>query len=142
MEMLADLKDFFGFNYHQKRDMQGKFDLIDVAEAHILWKTHLGHHIAGNIREPLETALIGQDGICRLGIWINSSMLEPFCGLDVHKQLKEAHQQFHQFGDLIVEQLRAGDRGSAAAIFRNEYNQALRRIIQSLTEINKQLSKS
>ena len=139
MERLADIKDFFGFNYHQKRDTQEKFDLIDVAEAHILWKTHLGHHIAGNIREPLETALIGQDGICRLGIWINSSMLEPFCDPDVHRQLKESHQQFHRLGDLIVEKLRAGDRDSAAAIFRSEYNHALRRIIQSLTEINKRL---
>ena len=140
MELLTDIKDFFGFNYHQKRDMQGKLDLIEVAEAHILWKTRLGHHITGSIREPLETALVGQDGICRLGNWINSSALEPFCDPDVHKQLKEAHQQFHQFGDLIVETLKAGDHNGAAVIFRDNYSITLRRIIQSLTEINKHLS--
>lgn len=137
MELLTGVKDFLGVNYARKRELRGGLNLVAAAEAHILWKTRLGHHVQGNIRESLESAPLGQDGICQLGSWINGSVLEPFCEPEVHQQLSEAHQKFHQFGALIIERLKAGDRSGAAEIFRNEYNQSLRQIIQALTEINK-----
>ena len=136
---MTGVKDFFGVNRSQKRELRSRLNLVAAAEAHILWKTRLGHHVQGNIRESLDSAPLGQDGICQLGSWINGSVLEPFCELEVHQQLSEAHHQFHQFGVLIIERLKAGDRNGAAAIFRNEYNQSLRHIIQALTEINKRL---
>lgn len=139
MAMLSGVKDFLGVDRSRKRELRNRLNLVAVAEAHILWKTRLGHHVQGNIRESLDSAPLGQDGICQLGIWINGSVLEPFCDLEVHRQLSEAHQQFHQFGTHIIEKLKAGDRAGAAAIFRNEYSQSLRHIIQALTEINKHL---
>ena len=137
MSLLIGVKDFLGINRFQKRELRGRLNLVAAAEAHILWKTRLGHHVQGNIRESLESAPLGQDGICQLGSWINGSVLEPFCELEVHQQLSEAHQRFHQFGGLIVAKLRAGDRDGAAAVFRDEYCQSLRNTIQALTEINK-----
>jgi hypothetical protein len=139
MVLLTGVKDFSGVDHSRKRELRGRLNLVAAAEAHILWKTRLGHHVQGNIRESLESAPLGQDGICQLGSWINGLVLEPFCEPEVHQQLSEAHQQFHQFGLLIIERLKAGDRSSAAAIFRNEYGQSLRHIIQALTEINKHL---
>jgi len=139
MALLTGVKDFFGVNRSQRRELRGRLNLVAAAEAHILWKTRLGHHVDGNMRESLESAPLGQDGICQLGSWINGSVLKPFCELEVHQQLSEAHQQFHQFGALIIERLKTSDRKGAAAIFKNEYNQSLRRIIQTLTEINKRL---
>jgi len=142
MEMLAGVKDFLGVNHARKRELRSRLNLVAAAEAHILWKTRLGHHVQGSIRESLDSAPLGQDGICQLGSWINGSVLEPFCELEVHQQLSDAHRQFHQFGALIIERLKAGDRGSAAEIFRNEYNQSLRQIIQALTVINKRLQEN
>lgn len=139
MTLLTGVKDFLGVNRPQKRDLRGRLNLVAAAEAHILWKTRLGHHVHGNIRESLGSAPLGQDGICQLGSWINGSVLEPFCEPETHRQLSEAHRQFHQFGESIIERLKAGDRGGAAAIFSHEYSQSLRRIIQALTEINKHL---
>ncbi|HEU0282976.1 MAG TPA: CZB domain-containing protein [Gallionella sp.] len=137
MALPIDIKDFLGVGRYQKRELRSRLNLVAAAEAHILWKTRLGHHVQGNIRESLNSAPLGQDGICQLGSWINGSVLEPYCEPEVHQQLSEAHQQFHQFGSLIIERLKAGDRSDAAAIFRNEYSQSLRRIIQALTTINK-----
>ncbi|HEU0220096.1 MAG TPA: CZB domain-containing protein [Gallionella sp.] len=142
MTLLTGVKDFLGVNRSQKRELCNRLNLVTAAEAHILWKTRLGHHVQGNIRESLESALLGQDGICQLGSWINGSVLEPFCEPEVHQQLSEAHRQFHQFGSLIIERLKAGDRNGAAAIFGNEYNQSLRHIIQALTAINKRLQEN
>jgi hypothetical protein len=139
MVLLTDVKDFLGIDRYQKHDLRNRLNLVAAAEAHILWKTRLGHHVQGNMRESLESAPLGQDGICQLGSWINGSVLEPFCEPEVHRQLSEAHRQFHQLGVLIIERLKGGDRGGAAAIFGNEYSQSLRRIIQALAEINKHL---
>ncbi|MCR4298356.1 MAG: CZB domain-containing protein, partial [Gallionella sp.] len=103
----------------------------------ILWKARLGHHVRGSIREPLESALVGQDGICQLGNWINGSAFEPLRGSAIYQQLHDAHRQFHQMGALIIERLEAGDHSDAERIFVNEYSQSLRHIIQSLVAINK-----
>ncbi len=138
--MLANMQEFIGKDGYRKRIMRDRLNLLAAAEAHVLWKNRLGHHVRGDSRESIEAAPLGQDGICQLGNWINGSVFEPFCNLDEFKQLIEAHQQFHHFGDKVIEMLKAGDRSGAGAIFNNEYSQSLRSIIQSLTEINKQLA--
>ena len=137
--LISGTKDFFKFDTYRKHDIRSRCDLVSVAETHVLWKTRLGYYIQGNIHEPLELSLVGQDGICQLESWINSMVLEPFCDKEVYSQLIKSHQQFHQFGALIIEKLQAEDHVGAAIIFKNEYSLSLRRIIQSLTEINKQL---
>jgi hypothetical protein len=139
MELLANMKESIGNGGCHKHVMRNRLNLLAAAEAHVLWKTRLGHHVRGDIRESLESAPVGQDGICQLGNWINGSVLEPFCELDEFKQLAEAHRQFHQFGERIIEKLKVGDHSGAGTIFNNEYSQSLRSIIQSLTEINKHL---
>jgi len=135
----AVTKDLFNFDTTRKQEARSKFDLISVAETHVLWKTRLGHHVQGNIRESLELFTVGQNGICQLENWLNTTVLESFCDATVYSQLKKSHQQFHQLGALIVEKLKVGDRAGAAEIFKNEYSLSLRQIIQALTEINKQL---
>ena len=137
MALPVSMKGFFGFGAQPKRELRGKFNLVAVAETHILWKTRLGHHVRGNIHEPLESALFGQDNICQLGSWINGSAFEPLRGSAVYQQLHDAHQQFHQMGAVIIERLKTGDHSDAEKIFVNEYSQSLRQIIQSLVEINK-----
>jgi len=139
MTMLAGIKNFLGIDNARKNDLRRRLNLVGVAEAHIIWKTRLGHHVKGTIRESLDSAPLGQDGICQLGSLIRGSVLAPFCEPEVHRELSEAHEHFHQYCDLIIAKLKAGDRNDATAMFENEYNHALRRIIQALTIINKQL---
>lgn len=137
MALSVGMKGFFGIGSQPISELRGKLNLVAAAEAHILWKTRLGHHVHGTLREPLEPAPVGQDGICQLGSWINGSAFDAFRGTDAYRQLSDAHQQFHQLGALIMEKLKEGDRNSAEKIFMNEYSQALRHTIQSLIEINK-----
>ncbi len=137
MALSIGMKGFFGLGAQPKSELRSKLNLVAAAEAHILWKTRLGHHVQGSIREALEPAPVGQDGICQLGSWINGSAFEPFRGSEIYQQLSDAHQQFHRMGALIIEKLKAGDRNEAEKIYMNEYSQALRHTIQSLIEINK-----
>jgi len=137
MATVIGVKDFLGIDRYHERELRNRLNLVAAAEAHILWKTRLGNHVLGNMRESLDSAPLGQDGICQLGSWINGSVLAPFCEPEVHQQLSEAHRQFHRLGSLIIEKLKSGDRAGAASIFGNEYSQSLHQIIGALTEINK-----
>ena len=128
---------FLNIGVSLKRDMRDRVNLITAAEQHVLLKTHLGHHVYGRTRETLDSSIYGHDGLCQLGSWINGWVFEPLRGSDAYKQLSHAHQQFHELGASIIEKLKAGDRGGAEAVFRNEYSQSLHHIIQALTEINK-----
>ncbi|OGS90213.1 MAG: hypothetical protein A2Z95_02225 [Gallionellales bacterium GWA2_60_18] len=126
------------FDEQQRRAMRGQLlNLVAAAEAHVTWKMRLGHHVRGTIREPLESALFGQDGICRLGAWLNSPVSVPYRETEAWLRLDAAHWDFHRLGAIIIGQLRAGDRDGAARLFDGEYSTALHSIINSLTELNR-----
>ncbi len=137
MTLLNKMTGFLNIGAPLKNDMRDRVNLITAAEQHVLLKSHLGHHVYGRSREPLDSSIYGHNGLCQLGGWINGWVFEPFRGSDVYKQLSHAHQQFHELGISIIEKLQAGDSGGAEEVFRNEYSQSLRQIIQALTEINK-----
>lgn len=131
------MNGFSGLGIQPKREPRDRINLVAVAEAHILWKTRLGHHVHGSICEPLESAPIGQDGICQLGNWINGAVFKTLHGSEAYQRLHDVHQQFHQLGTLIIEKLKTNDRSGAEDIFTNGYSQSLRHLIQSLVEINR-----
>lgn len=117
-------------------------DLIHAAEQHVLWKTCMGHHVHGRVKEPLETSLVGQDGICQLGTWINGAEFHALRDTRAYRELDFAHAMFHEYGALIVEKLKQGDSAGAGALYNNEYSTAMQHIIQALTKINHLLQQS
>lgn len=137
MTLVAGVKDFFGIHYDRKRNMREQLNLLGMAEAHIVWKTRLWHHIQGDAREPLDTALLGQTGICQLANLLSGNEFGYLRGIPEFEQLVDAHRQFHQMGALIVEYLKTGDLDSASATFKAEYSTSLRDMIQSLTWLNR-----
>lgn len=124
------------FRNFPKRDLRERLNLVAAAEAHVLWKARLGHHVRGSAVEPLESALLGQDGVCQLGVWINSSVFAPLQDCSACLRLKEAHQNFHQYGEDIMAMLKAGNRPAAESLYNHQYSLALHDILQSLSEIN------
>lgn len=139
MTLLSGTKDIVRFDSKHKYFTRGSFDFVALAEMHITWKTRLGYHVHENIREPLELSLVGQGGVCQLENWLNEMALGQFCETAMYNRLNESHRQFHRFGAIIIEKLKAYDYAGAAMIFEHEYSQSLRHIIQSLTEINRNL---
>ena len=142
MTLIAEVKDFLKLDNYHRAERSNKLDLLGVAEAHILWKTQLGHYVQGHIRMPPESPSVGQDGICQLGNWIKGSEFEQFRELPEFHQLREAHCQFHQSGEIVMNNLRSGDLHTAGEVFRKEYSQSLRDIIKALTGLSKHLQQS
>lgn len=127
------------FKHFPKRELRDRLNLVAAAEAHVLWKARLGHHVRGNIAEPLESALVGQDGVCQLGVWINSSVFAPLQDCESCVRLKAAHHNFHQLGEVIMLLLQEGNYAAAEELYNRQYSLALHEILQSLTEINQLL---
>ncbi|MFA6972124.1 MAG: CZB domain-containing protein [Gallionella sp.] len=129
--------DMAGFDC--RRGLRERLNIIAAAEAHVVWKNRLGEHVRGLSHEPLGAALLGQDGVCQLGGLISGAAFAAFRGMDEHRQLRIAHEQFHQLAAVVIEKLNGGDQKAARALFENEYNHALHDIIRSLSTINRLL---
>lgn len=125
-------------SHGQDRQGIGKHrpDLIGAAEQHVQWKTHLGHHVRGAIRGPVQSALIGQESICQLAEWIAGHELGHLRETAAYGALDRAHQQFHQLGGDIVKKLHEGDGDGAEDLFHNDYSLAMINIIKALADIN------
>ncbi len=128
-----------GVDGFPKRGLRGRLNIIAAAEAHVVWKNRLGHHVRGVSHEPLAAAALGQDGICQLGSLIHGAAFAVFHETDAYRQLCVAHEQFHQLALVVVDKLKAGDQEGAEALFENEYSLALHDILQSLGQINRLL---
>lgn len=128
-----------GVKVLRKAYVEPTLDLIGAAEQHVLWKNKLGHHVTGRIKDELESGLIGQDGICKLGSWIKGAELHNLRNTQAYRELDFAHALFHEFGGNIMEKLQQGDRGGAEELYKNEYSLAMQHIIKALTKINQLL---
>lgn len=127
------------FEGARAKELRAQRNLVWAAEQHVLWKNRLGHHIQGAINEPLDSGLVGQDGICQLGSWIKGAEFHGLRDTQAYRELDFAHTLFHEFGAEIIEKLKHGNRAGADFTFKNEYTLAMQHIIQALTKIDQLL---
>lgn len=126
-------------NQEFRRGLRGRLNIIAAAEAHVVWKNRLSHHVNGVSKEPLGSALLGQDGICQLGNLIDGAALASLGNDEEFQRLRAAHQQFHKLAHEVVHKLEGDDRTGAKALFENEYSAALSQILTSLTKLNRMM---
>lgn len=122
-----------------KQGLRDRLNIVAAAQAHVVWKNRLGNHVRGLNLEPLGAALLGQDGVCQLGLLINGAAFAAFREMDEFWKLSAAHQKFHQLASVVIEKLNEGDHKAAEALFENEYSLAFHDIIGSLSAINRLL---
>lgn len=121
------------------RGLADRLNLFGLAEAHVQWKTRMGHYVEGRLCESYEAVMVGQNGICQLGSIINGSALVSFHHTAEFRSLREAHRDFHVYGDLVLERLQMGERMGAKAAYYELYVPALHRLIEALAIIQRQL---
>lgn len=121
------------------RGLEDRLNLFGLAEAHVQWKSRLGHYVEGRLRESYEAVMVGQSGICQLGSVINGSALAAFHHTPEFLSLREAHRDFHIYGDLVLERLLTGERIGAKSAYYELYVPALHRLIEALAAIQRQL---
>lgn len=130
----------FGQNKVTKNAVRGEIDIAEAINAHMRWKARLQRYLDGTADEKLDPMLICRDDQCALGKWIHGAALNHFMGDEEFNTLRSDHAHFHYLAAKVVSQIEKDDYAGALALFDGEYIQTSRKVINSLTELNKQLN--
>jgi hypothetical protein len=132
----------FGQDQGKKHSIRNEIDITEAINAHMKWKARLQRCLDGNSEEKLDPMLVCRDDQCALGKWIHGPALNHFHGDEEFNALRSDHAQFHYVASNVVYKIQQDDHAGAMAIFNGEYVQASRKVIHTLTELNKQLNEA
>ncbi len=111
-------------------------DFVEVAMAHMSWRSRLKSHIAGEATENWLPSAAGVDDGCGLGRWLSGIGRVKFGHFSAFRRLEAEHAEFHYFAGLILTNVLEGERVEAEALLKNEFSQATRRILIAINEMN------
>lgn len=134
------LSTLMGIDQEDGSTTDEAFNVLEVINAHVQWKTHLENYLNGTSEEKFDPRVICRDDECKLGIWIHGPALKLFNADDVlFKTLCEDHAQFHAIACKVVENMQANNRAAAQALMQGEYSQISHKVVHDLTVLKKHL---
>jgi methyl-accepting chemotaxis protein len=137
--MLGAISGWLGITASKKEVIKREIRIMDAIDAHIKWKARLLSYLDGTSEEKLDPAGISRDDQCALGKWIHGPALKHFHDRAEFHTLRADHAQFHRIAGTVVKKVQEKDRAAADALMKNEYAQASRKVVQALTDLNKQV---
>lgn len=111
-------------------------DFVEVAVSHISWRSRLKSHIAGEASESWMPSAAGEGDECGLGRWLSGVGRVKFGHFSAFRRLEADHAEFHYFAGLILANVLEGELVEAEVLLRNEFSQAMRRILVAINEMN------
>lgn len=137
--MFGTLSGWLGLTASKKEVIRKEISIMDAIDAHVKWKVRLQNYLNGTSEEKLDPMVICRDDQCALGKWIHGSALQHFHTHQEFHTLRADHAQFHFIAANVVKKAQDKDQAAADALMQNEYSQASHKVIQALTELNKQV---
>lgn len=142
MAFINGMAGFFGLSLgaNQKAKIREEISLMDAINAHVKWKVRLQDYLNGTSQEKLDPMVICRDDQCVLGKWIHGPAIKHFHDVPTFHQLRSDHAQFHFVAGNVVKHVQTNERAAAEALMDGEYNQASRKVVQALTELNQHVN--
>lgn len=122
-----------------RETIRSEINIFECIDAHMKWKGRLQSYLDGTSKEQLDPMVICRDDQCVLGKWIHGPALNYFHNDEGFHKLRSDHANFHFVAGSVVKKMQDGDRSGSDALFKHDYAQASREVIQDLTELNKEL---
>lgn len=138
--MLGALSGWLGLTASKKEVIKNEINIMDAINAHVKWKVRLQDYLNGTSTEKLDPMVICRDDQCVLGKWIHGPALKHFHEHGAFHTLRADHAQFHLVAGNVVKKVQENDRAAADALMDNEYAHASHKVVQALTELNKQVT--
>lgn len=129
----------FGTGSSKKNSIKNEINILEAINAHIRWKIRLEKYLNGTSEEQLDPQIICRDDQCVLGKWIHGPALKHFQDDDGFIKLRDDHAQFHVVAGMVVTNAQSNNKTAAEALMKTEYMNASRKVVNDLTELNKQL---
>jgi len=114
-------------------------DFAQAVESHIEWRDKLKTILTENNPEQY-LANAPHCTQCALGCWLQGTGQLKFEQLRAFQQLRDAHREFHECVEEIISNFKSGDKAYAQALFQNEFAQATRRILATITDLHETIS--
>ncbi len=111
-------------------------NFAEAAAQHIEWRDRLKDLITGVSKEAWSSSEAIQYDRCELGRWLRKDGHTQFGHLPVFRRLELAHAEFHYFAGAILAKARLKEVAQAEEILKNEFSQAMRRVLVAINEIN------
>lgn len=129
----------FGQNKEKLTSIRKDIDITEAINAHMKWKARLQSCLDGTSEEVLDPRVICRDDLCALGKWIHGPALNHFHGDESLEILRADHAQFHNIAGNVITKIQQNDINGAMTLFSGEYVKASRKVIHTLTELNRHL---
>lgn len=114
---------------------------MDAHNAHIKCKVVFEKYLDTTSPENLDPALICRDDQCELGKLLHGPAYKQFHMHGAFYTLRAIHAQLHFVAGNVVQKIKENDRAAAVALFDTGYADVSRKVMQSLTELYKQVDK-
>ncbi len=137
--MFGTLTGWLGLSTSKKETIKSEINVMEAIDAHVRWKVRLQDYLNGTSTEQLDAQVICRDDRCALGAWIHGPAREHFDNHAEFHALKADHAQFHVVAADVVRRVQASDRAGADALMQNDYARASRKVVNTLTELNRHL---
>lgn len=137
--MLGAISGWLGLSASKKEIIKNEINIMDAINAHVKWKVRLQDYLNGISTEKLDPMIICRDDQCVLGKWIHGPALGHFHEHEEFHRLRADHAQFHFVAGHVVKKVQENDRSGANTLMDGEYAQASRKVVQALTELNRQV---
>lgn len=114
----------------------GGLNFKTAINAHISWKRRLRDYINGNSDEVLDHSTISSDKNCALGQWIYGEGDRHYGEVELFKNLKHSHKQFHECAGNIVLEVDKGNHNEALQLIAaDEYARASTQVTSQLAQL-------
>jgi hypothetical protein len=127
------------FSSHQKKAILDEINLMEAAQAHIVWKLRLLRYLDGSSTEQLDPAVVCRDDQCKLGVWIHGIGQSHFGSEAAFQVMRADHAIFHQHAGQIVRYSQVKKLDEARALLNGKYRQVSYKVVMALTELNSEL---
>jgi len=136
MPMLMSVNSDASFNALSTTNTQPhiEFDFLEATDSHVQWRLRLIDYISGDANEAHHNT--GKFHDCSLGYWLKSAGKEAYGSLSAFQRLREAHDEFHYFVEMIIARVNVGEVDAADSLLRNEFSQSTRRVLMAISEMH------
>lgn len=136
------LFDFFRrLSFFKGRNTEGMtekdLDFKAWIQAHRDWRQRLTGHINGTNSEVLDEAVVCRDDRCALGQWIHSNGGKFYDDLEVFRNMRHHHAEFHRCAGQVIRVFRNDGMGAASKLLHNDFDRHSLLVISDLQALEK-----
>ena len=145
MESVEATADMFGLSAlgaNSREAISREINLAEAVVGHMKCKVRLRDYVDGKTEADYrpDPDTVARADQCLLGKWIHGAGRQLLGENEKFNQLSADHARFHEIAAAMVRSAQADDHSSADAAYKGEFQKVSRRVVQALTELDRNIN--